>query len=490
MTTYHLALDCGAESGRVMLGTLTDGKLELEEIHRFPTGVVRIMDSMRWDVMRIADELRQGVRMAAARGLPISSISSDTWGVDYVLTRAGEPILSMPRHYRDPRNIPAYDKTRKALGEDLIFAETGIQFMAINTLYQLVAAQDADPALLQTAERMIPMGDWFNFIFSGIAVGDASMASTTQLYNPKTRTWSKTLIEKLNLPKHLFPDIVACGTVLGPVTPIFANETGLNPTTKVITTCSHDTGAAVAGVPADNGNDWAYLSSGTWSLLGVEHHEPVITEKSRKYNFTNEVGVDHSIRLLKNISGLWVVQECRRAWEAQGKSYDYSELTRMAEVAPALVSLINPNDSRFVTADEMPNKIAAYCRETKQPVPQTPGEFVRCALESLALSYRRTLGELEDTTGRKLTKLHIVGGGTKNNLLNQFAANATGRTVFAGPGEATAAGNILIQAMALGHLKDLAAIRRVVRDSFSISTYQPRDAALWDAAYNRFKDLP
>ncbi len=490
MTTYHLALDCGAESGRVMLGTLINGKLELEELHRFPTGVVRLMDSMRWDVLRIADELRQGVRMAAARGLPISSLSSDTWGVDYVLMRAGEPILSMPRHYRDPRNIPAYDKTRKALGEELIFSETGIQFMAINTLYQMVAAQDADPALLQTAERMIPMGDWFNYIFSGKAVGDASMASTTQLYNPKTRAWSKVLIEKLKLPAHLFPEIVACGTVLGPVTPIFASETGLHPATKVIATCSHDTGAAVAGVPADGGNDWAYLSSGTWSLLGVEHHEPVITDKSRKYNFTNEVGVDHTIRLLKNISGLWVVQECRRAWEAQGKAYDYSELTRLAEAAKPLVSLINPNDPRFVTADDMPNKIAAYCRETKQPVPQTPGDFVRCALESLALSYRRTLGELEDTTGRTLTKLHIVGGGTKNQLLNQLAANATGRTVFAGPVEATAAGNILIQAMALGQLKDLAEIRRVVRNSFSIITYQPSDAATWNAAYNRFKDLP
>jgi rhamnulokinase len=490
MTTYHLALDCGAESGRVMLGTLNKSRLELEELHRFPTGAVRLMDSMRWDVLRIADELRQGVRIAAARGLPISSLSSDTWGVDYVLTRAGEPILSMPRHYRDPRNIPAYDKTRKALGEDLIFSETGIQFMAINTLYQMVAAQDADPKLLQAAERMIPMGDWFNYIFSGKAVGDASMASTTQLYNPKTRTWSKTLIEKLNLPAHLFPEIVGCGTVLGPVTAIFARETGLNPSTKVITTCSHDTGAAVAGVPAEAGNDWAYLSSGTWSLLGVEHHEPVITEKSRKYNFTNEVGVGHSIRLLKNISGLWVVQECRRAWEAQGKVYDYSELTRLAEATKPLQSLINPNDPRFVTADDMPNKIAAYCRETKQPVPQTPGEFVRCALESLALSYRRTLSELEDTTGRTLTKLHIVGGGTKNQLLNQLAANATGRTVFAGPVEATAAGNILIQAMALGQLKDLAEIRRVVRNSFSIITYQPRDAALWDAAYNRFKDLP
>jgi rhamnulokinase len=310
------------------------------------------------------------------------------------------------------------------------------------------------------------------------------------LYNPRTRSWSTTLIDKLGLPKHLFPELVPCGTVLGPITAEFAADTGLKPTTKVIATCSHDTGAAVAGVPADNGNNWAYLSSGTWSLLGVEHHEPVITEKSRKYNFTNEVGVGHSIRLLKNISGLWVVQECRRAWEAAGQTFDYSELTKLAEAAAPLKALINPNDPRFVTAGDMPEKIAAYCRETKQPVPQTPGEFVRCALESLALSYRRTLAELEDTTGRTLTKLHIVGGGTKNLLLNQLAADATGRMVLAGPVEATAAGNILIQAMALGQLADLTAIRRVVRSSFPLISYQPRDAAIWDAAYNRYKDLP
>ena len=496
-TTHYLALDCGAESGRVMLGSLTvsgtDGtgaSLVLEELHRFPTGAIRIAGSMRWDVLRIADELRHGVKIAAARGLPIASLSTDTWGVDYVLTRAGEPVLSLPRHYRDPRNVAAYDKTRAQLGEELIFNETGIQFMAINTLYQLVAAKDADAGLLAAAERLIPMGDWFNFVFSGRAVGDASMASTTQLYNPRTRSWSTTLIDKLGLPKHLFPELVPCGTVLGPITAEFAADTGLKPTTKVIATCSHDTGAAVAGVPADNGNNWAYLSSGTWSLLGVDHHEPVITEKSRKYNFTNEVGVGHSIRLLKNISGLWVVQECRRAWEAAEKVFDYSELTKLAEAAAPLKALINPNDPRFVTAGDMPEKIAAYCRETKQPVPQTPGEFVRCALESLALSYRRTLAELEDTTGRTLTKLHIVGGGTKNLLLNQLAADATGRMVLAGPVEATAAGNILIQAMALGQLADLTAIRRVVRSSFPLISYQPRDAAIWDAAYNRYKDLP
>ncbi len=491
MTTYHLALDCGAESGRVILGTLYhDDKVKLEEIHRFPTGALNLMDSMRWDVPRIASELAHGVKIAAGRGFPISSISTDTWGVDYVLTREHEPMLALPRHYRDPRNIPAYDKTRKAIGEELIFNETGIQFMAINTLYQLVAANDADPGLLQAAHKLIPMGDWFNYIMSGKAVGDYSMASTTQLYNPRTRAWSKTLIEKLNLPQHIFPELVPCGTVLGLVLPAFAKETGLDPATKVIATCSHDTGAAVAGVPADKGDDWAFLSSGTWSLIGVEHNEAIITEKSRKYNFTNEVGVDHSIRLLKNISGLWVVQECRRFWEAEGKVFDYSELTRLAEDAKPLQALINPNDPRFVTAGDMPNKIAAYCKETNQYVPQTPGEFVRCSLESLALSYRHTLSELEDTTGRKITKLHIVGGGTKNQLLSQFAANATGRTVYVGPIEATAAGNILIQAMALGQIKDLAAIRRVVRNSFSIINHQPHDTQVWDVAYKKFKDLP
>lgn len=487
----YLALDCGAESARVMLGLLEDGRLTLEEIYRFPTGAVELGDSLRWDALRMAEELRNGVRLAAQRGLPIESLSTDSWGLDYVLTRANEPMLTPPRHYRDPRNSPAFDWVRAQLGEELIFEETGIQFMPINTLFQLAAAQQEDPELLRFAERLIPIGDWFNFLFSGKPVCDVSLASTTQLYNPHTRTWSNRLIEALQLPRHLFPEIVPCGTVLGPILPQIQQATGLPATTQVIASCSHDTGAALAGTPAAPGaQDWAFVSCGTWSLLGVERPEPVITPKSRQHNLTNEVGLDHTVRVLKNISGLWVVQECRRHWEAQGTSYSYEELTQLAEATPALRSLINLQDPRFSSIGEMPEKIRAYCSETQQPLPEVPGAYIRCALESLAFAYRKVMDELEDATETPLNTLHIVGGGSKNRLLNQLAANATGRRICSGPAEATAVGNLLIQALALGHLSSREEIRETVRQSFSIEEYHPESQDLWQPAYQRYRALP
>jgi len=487
----YIALDCGAESARVMVGILQQGQLQLEEIHRFPTVGISVGESLRWDVLQIFEELRIGVRKAAQLKLPIASLSADSWGLDFVLIRDQEPILTPPRHYRDPRNLVYYEKVRKQLGEDVIFEETGIQFMPINTIYQLAAAQDESPELLTFADKLITMGDWFNYMFSGVAVGDASMVSTTQLYNPRRQEWSRPLIDALGLPHDLFPEIVPCGSILGPITEQVAESTGLASNTKVIASCSHDTGAAVVGTPAQSGQkDWAYLSSGTWSLLGVELDTPVITPKSRQYNFTNEVGLNHSIRLLKNISGLWVVQECRRKWESEGYSYDYSTLTEMASAASSLQSLINPNDPRFTTIGEMPEKIAAYCIESKQPVPESHGAFVRSSLESLALSYRKVLDELEETTGETLRTLHIVGGGSKNKLLNQLAANATGRRVLSGPSEATAIGNVLIQSLALGHLSSLSEIRNTVRNSFEIEEYLPQDQPIWDKAYQRFLKLP
>ena len=486
----YIALDCGAESARVMVGILHQRQLQLEEIHRFPTGSISVGESLRWDVLQIFEELRIGVRKAAQLNLPIASLSADSWGLDFVLIRDQEPILTPPRHYRDPRNLVSYKKVCKQLGEDFIFEETGIQFMPINTIYQLAAAQEECPELLTFADKLIPMGDWFNYMFSGIAVGDASMASTTQLYNPHKHEWSKPLIDALGLPYDLFPEIVPCGSILGQINEQVADSTGLASNTKVIASCSHDTGAAVVGTPAQSEQkDWAYLSSGTWSLLGIELAAPVITSKSRQYNFTNEVGLNHSIRLLKNISGLWVIQECRRKWAREGCSYDYSTLTEMASVASSLRSLINPNDPRFATIGEMPEKIAAYCIESKQPVPENHGAFVRSSLESLSLSYRKVLDELEETTGKSLRTLHIVGGGSKNKLLNQLAANATGRRVLSGPSEATAIGNVLIQSLALGHLSSLSEIRQTVRNSFEIEEYLPQDQSIWEKAYQRYLKL-
>ena len=476
---YYIACDLGAESGRVMLGTLDDGKLTLEEIHRFPTGPVVITGTWRWDVLRIFDELKTGLRKVAERGLKIESISTDSWGVDYVWLKGQEPLLTVPYHYRDTRTDGAFERAFAAVPAEEVFTETGVQFMAFNTLYQLHWEASNRPWLFKSADRFLLIGDYFNYLFSGVAKAEQSLASTTQLYNPKNKKWSRPLLKKLGLPKKLFPEIVPAGAVLGPVLPEFG-LTGA----QVVASCSHDTGAAVSAVPAA-GKGWAYLSSGTWSLLGVELKKPLITDQSRQHNFTNEVGYGHSIRFLKNIIGLWIQQECRRQW---GK-HDYNELRQLAEKCAPLRSLINPNDERFGKPGNMPEKIAAFCRETGQPVPTTPGEFTRCILESLALLYRRTLEQLEAITGQPVTTLHIVGGGSQNLLLNQFSANATGRTVIAGPAEATATGNILIQAIALGQLKDLTELRQVVRNSFAVQTYTPQDASLWAQAYARFQKL-
>jgi rhamnulokinase len=486
--TYYIACDLGAESGRVMLGKLEEGRLTLEELHRFSSAAVRVLGSLRWDTLRIFEELKAGLRNVAHRGVSAASLSVDSWGVDYVLLDAVHPMLTPPFHYRDARTESTYQRVREKVGEELIFAETGIQFMSINTIYHLASDAEKSRALLEVADCFLTIGDYFNYLFSGVPRVDESNASTTQLYNPRTRSWSETLIERCSFPRKIFPKIVPPGTVLGPLLPEVAADTGLNEL-QVVTTCSHDTGAAVAAVPAQGSDDWAYLSSGTWSLLGVELPQPLISEKVRERNFTNEAGYGGTTRFLKNIVGLWIVQESRREWARQGRELDYATLTREAQNAEPFRSLINPRAARFLKPGEMPQKIVTYCRETGQPAPETPGQFVRCTLESLALLYRFTLQELEQLTGRTIRRLYIVGGGSQSALLNQFAANATQRQVIAGPAEATASGNVLIQAIALGHLESLGALRQIVRDSFGLQTFGPDEAEGWRTAYQRFLGL-
>jgi rhamnulokinase len=484
---HYIAIDLGAESGRVMLGSLAEGKLALEEINRFPNGSVVVGSSWRWDVAKLFEEIKAGLRQVAARGVRVDSISADSWGVDYVLLDGDGNMLDAPFHYRDARTDSGFERAFAVAPREEIFAETGIQFMTLNTLYQLHADLRQRREILESAASFLTMGDYFNFLLCGARKIEESMASTTQLYNPQKRAWSNALIKKFGFPEKIFPDVVPSGTKLGALLPAIARQTGLKDA-QVVASCSHDTGAAVAAVPAE-GDGWAYLSSGTWSLLGIESAKPIITPKSLEYNFTNEIGFGGSIRFLKNIIGLWILQECRREWAKQGREYDYAELTKLAESAPPLRALINPNDPRFAKPNEMPSKIVDFCRQTNQPPPKTDGEIVRCVLESLALLYRATLEQLEDVTGQKLQTLHIVGGGSKNELLNQFTANATGRAVLAGPVECTAAGNVMVQAIALGHLRSLVAARKVVRDSFPIKTYKPQDAATWQKAYERFQKL-
>jgi rhamnulokinase len=484
----YIACDLGADSGRVILGKLESGWLTLDEVHRFSNGPAKIAGSLRWDILRIFEELKIGLRKFSEKKIPADSLSVDSWGVDYVLFNKRQPMLSLPYHYRDARTDIPYEAALKGAAKELIFSETGIQFMPLNTLYQLIADVEQDSNLLAVADQFLNIGDYLNFLFSGVARAEESLASTTQIYNPATRSWSARLMDTFNLPAKIFPQIVPSGARLGPLSAEVAAETGLSGI-EVVAGCSHDTGAAVAAVPAE-GEDWAYLSSGTWSLIGVELQAPLINDQVREHNFTNEAGYGGTTRFLKNIIGLWILQESKRAWARQGHHLDYAEIERLAGEAEPFRSLINPNAPRFLKPDAMPEKIAAYCRETGQPIPETPGQYARCIYESLALRYRSTLDNMEQLIGRPISRLHIVGGGSKDSLLNQLAANATGRTVLAGPVEATACGNVLIQALTLGHLPNLAALRQVVRASFPIRKFDPVRSPEWQQAAGRFAALP
>jgi rhamnulokinase len=467
-----------------MLGTLDGGKIVLEELHRFPNGPVKTSGALHWNFDALLNELKTGLKKASAKNLPIAGISTDSWGVDYVLYDERGLIMSPVWCYRDARTASGVENTRAKVDWPAIYAETGIQFMSLNTIYQLAAEP---PERLARAKQLLLIGDAFNYFCSGVPRNEVSLASTTQLYNPKSRTWSKKLLDALKLREEMFAPICASGTKLGPLKKNLATEVGL-PQIEVIASCSHDTGAAVAAVPA-SGENWAYLSSGTWSLMGVEWPQPIITDQGRALGFTNEIGFGNSVRLLKNIVGLWIVQECRRQWTKEGKKYDFAALEQLAAAAPPFVSLINADDPRFLSPDNMPKKIAEFCQETGQPVPANHAAYMRCIYESLALFYRVVLRRIERLTGKKIGQLHIVGGGSKDATLNQFAANALKIPVIAGPTECTATGNMLVQAIALSHVPSHAAAREIVRNSFELKTFTPQDSAQWDAAAARFEKL-
>lgn len=485
MSLHLVSVDLGAESGRVILGTLRGGKLRMEVIHRFPTGATEINGTLRWNVVGFHGEILRGLGMVAARKVKVAGVSCDSWGVDYVLARDDEPLVSQPFQYRDPRTERTFGATVDRIGAPAIFAETGVMFMGINTLYQLVDDVGSRPELLRAAHRFLNIGDYFNWLLSGVPRAEVSIASTTQLWNPRRRAWSSQLIRKLGLPGHIFPLLVPSGTPLGKVRGVRGLESA-----KVIASCSHDTGCAVAAVPAQ-GDDWAYLSSGTWSLLGVELPKPLVTEAAREANLTNEAGFDGTTRFLKVLVGLWILQECRREWERSGGPTDYAVIARLAGSAPSLRSIIRPDDARFAAPGDMVRKVQDFCRETGQPVPAKPGAIARCILESLALLYARELETIGRLSGRKIRRLHVVGGGSQNDLLNQATADALGIPVVAGPSEATAAGNLLIQAHALGKVRGLAGIRKVVRASFPTKTFAPAAArrAAWTEARARFESL-
>jgi len=478
-----LAFDLGAESGRAMLGRLDNGRLELAERHRFANPTGKMHGHLHWNLLAQWEELKTGLRKTAGDGR-MNGIGVDTWGVDFGLVGPGGEILSNPVMYRDSRTDGVMEKTFKIVGREKIFKATGLQFMQLNTLFQLMAMKFAGSKLLETAETMLLMPDLFHYLFCGVRKSEQSIASSTQMYDPVKQNWAEEMLQDLNLPSRLLAPIVPSATVLGELLPSVAEECDVG-RTFIIAPGSHDTASAVAAVPAE-GDGWCYISSGTWSLMGLELDEPVITDKSLAYNYTNEIGVSGKVRFLKNIMGLWLVQECRRQWQSQGKEYSYAELTSMAAQSPGLGALVDPEYPPFLSPGDMLGKIEKFCRETKQTPPANPGQFVRTCLDSLALTYRRALAGMEDVTGRKIQVIHIVGGGCQNELLNQMTADACGLPVVAGPVEATAAGNILTQAMAVGTLKSLADIRAVVRRSFEVKRYEPREMRKWDGAYQRY----
>lgn len=483
-----LAIDLGAESGRAILGSLDRGRLELEELHRFLNEPVRLPDGLYWDTFRLFHNICEGLRVAGReRRLKLDGIGVDTWGVDYGLIDAQGELVVNPRHYRDPRNSGMMERTFETVSRETIFEHTGLQFMNLNSLFQLHAVKLAGSPGLGIAARLLFMPDLLSFWLSGVQRNELTIASTSQFYNPAKKRWATELFDLLGIPTRLLGEIVEPGAMLGTLLEPLRDASGLNGV-PIYATAAHDTAAAVAAVPATGERPWCYISSGTWSLMGLELDAPVINSRVLDLNFTNEVGVAGKIRFLKNIAGLWIVQECRRAWALEGNQYDYAQLAQLAAQAEPLQAVINPDE--FLDPGHMPERIVAYCQRTGQKAPEAPGQFIRIVLESLALRYRQVLESLESVAGHRIEVIHIVGGGSKNTLLNRFVAEATGRTVVAGPSEATAAGNVLVQAMGAGELSGLAQLRAVIRDSFELQTTPGAGISSgWQDAYDRYRRL-
>jgi rhamnulokinase len=491
-TTNFLAFDLGAESGRVVMGRFDgDGKLSLEEVHRFPNGPVRVHQSLYWNVLSLFAEIKRGLAKTVAQyGRDLSALGLDTWGVDFALLDGNGDLMGNPHHYRDSRNDGMVERLAELVPREEVFEQTGIQFMQLNSLCQLLAMSLQKSPALETAATFLMVPDLFNYWLTGRKVCEYTDASTSQCYDSRRVQWAIPLLEKLHLPAHIFPQVVQPGTELGLLLPEVAEETGAGPI-PVIAPGSHDTASAVAAVPVAETAEtsFAYISSGTWSLVGVETDTPVITPQSLAYNFTNEGGVQNTIRLLKNVMGLWLVQECRRTWAQQGQELSYVELADLAREAIPFAALIEPDDTSFLAPGDMPARMRDFCLRTGQLPPATKGGFIRCALESLAFKYRWVIDKAEELTNRSVTVVHIVGGGSQNRLLNQFAANATGRPVVTGPVEATAIGNILMQMLAVGQIGSLREGRALVRRSFPLETYEPQETAAWAEAYQHYLSL-
>jgi rhamnulokinase len=478
----YLAFDFGAESGRAVLARLHAGLLTTEEVHRFPNEPVEYSGSLHWDVARLWLEVRRA--LAKLEEVELAGIGVDAWGVDYALLGERGELVQNPYHYRDARTRGVMEEVFRRVPREEIYSATGIQFMPINTLYQLFAAKRETPNLLKSAETFLTIPDLFHYWLTGVAVCEFTNATTTQMVNPVTRTWASDLMKRLDLPVDLPARIVEPGSVIGPLLSTLTRSNGLS-ATPVIAPASHDTGSAVAAISARDGT--AFLSSGTWSLLGTELDAPVLTAEALRLNFTNEGGVCGTTRLLKNVMGLWMLQGCRQAWIGQGQVYEYRELMELAAREAPFRHLVDPDDDSFLRPADMIDAINKYCAKTHQPSPASPGAYVRTVLESLAFKYRLVLHNLEQVSGQHTTQIRVIGGGSKNRLLNQFTADATGRRVLSGPAEATALGNIAIQILATGEATSLQEVRGIVDRSFPTQVFEPADTDRWDKEAERFQ---
>jgi len=473
MTTRTvLAVDLGAESGRVM-GVQFDGAaLTLNEITRFPNSPVRVCDTLHWNILDLWQQITAGIE--AGKADQPASVGVDTWGVDFALLDAQSCLISMPVHYRDQRTDGMLEKVFAKVPRLEVFEQTGIQIISINTLYQLASMVEAKSPLLDIAETFLTIPDLLNYWLSGAKVCEYSNATTTQMFNTTSSGWAGDLLERLDIPVEMLPEVIQPGTRLGTYNGI-----------PVIAPACHDTGSAVAATPATNQN-FGYISSGTWSLAGIEAPSPIVTPEAAAANITNEGGVFGTIRLLKNVMGLWIIQQCRATWREQGQDYSYAELVELARKAPPLRSIVNPNDSIFLPPGDHPAKVRTLCRQSSQPVPETPGAIIRTVLESLALAYRDVFEKLEAVSRQTVEAIHIIGGGSQNELLNQMTADATGKPVLAGPVEATVIGNALMQLITLGELGNLSDARQVVANMIGLKRYEPNQTAEWVEAFHRY----
>lgn len=486
MAKRVLAFDFGASSGRAIIGTLDNGRITLNEVHRFSNDPVTVNGTFYWDVLRLFHEIKQGLLKAKQAG-GFDSIGIDTWGVDFGLLDNDGVLLENPVHYRDKRNIGMVEEAAKYIGKDEMYKLTGIQFMDFNTAFQLLSIKENRPELLARAQSLLFMPDLFAYFLTGNKVSEYSIATTSQLVDINTRDWSKEMLEKLGLPEKIFNRIVPSGSVTGYLSDEICEELGLEKV-PVIAVCGHDTQSAVTAVPSEK-EDFAFISSGTWSLFGTETKKPIVNDLSYSFNVTNEGGFGYSTAFLKNICGLWLIQESRRQWIREGKEYSYAELEKAALREKPFARFIDPDAPEFAVPGNLPARITEYCRRTGQSVPENEGQTVRCIYESLALRYRAVLEGIEKCTGKNYDSLNVVGGGTKDTLLCKMTADACNITVYAGPIEATVMGNVAVQLISGGDIADVVEARRIIANSGQLKCYSPENTAAWDEAYEKFKSV-